>query len=91
MGGLVCVTCRTEVLSQSLKGPALERKKGLEISKINCSYKDIKIKKTSSLNEHEIILENKDVMIDLGSIAKGFIADKIAEFLKKPWKLPAFY
>lgn len=54
----------------------LERKSGKELSKINCSYKDIKI------NGNEVSLENDDVLIDLGSIAKGYIVDKIAEFLE---------
>ncbi len=54
-----------------------QRKNKQEVSKIKGSYKDIKI------NGNEITLENADVMIDLGSIAKGYITDKIAEFLKE--------
>jgi thiamine biosynthesis lipoprotein len=50
------------------------RKKGKE-EKASCSYKDIKIK------DNLITLTNNDVMIDLGSIAKGYIVDKIADNL----------
>jgi FAD:protein FMN transferase len=55
----------------------LERKTGKEISELGCSYKNIKVSK------NEITLDKKDVLIDLGSIAKGYIADKIAEFIKE--------
>ncbi len=57
----------------------LERKSGNPITKLSCSYKDI------SLNEDErnITLNNPDVLIDLGSIAKGYIGDRLAEFLKE--------
>lgn len=40
-----------------------------------CSYKDIKI------YGKKVTLTNDDVMIDLGSIAKGYIIDNIADFL----------
>lgn len=50
------------------------RKKGEEV-KVSCSYKDILI------DGDKVILDNNDVLIDLGSIAKGYIADKLAEFL----------
>jgi thiamine biosynthesis lipoprotein len=55
----------------------LERKSGKALSKINCSYKDIKI------NGNEVLLLHPDVLIDLGSIAKGFIVDKLSGFLKE--------
>ncbi len=45
-------------------------------SEVKCSYKDV------LLNENMITLTHSDIMIDLGSIAKGYIADKIAEFLQ---------
>ena len=54
----------------------LNRKKGIEVE-INCSYKDIKF------NGKRIELKNEDVLIDLGSIAKGYITDKMADILKK--------
>jgi FAD:protein FMN transferase len=54
----------------------LKRKKGEEINNIGGSYKDVKIE------GKRIILNKKDLLIDLGSIAKGYITDKIAEFLK---------
>lgn len=58
----------------SLGKSFLARKKGEEYIS-NCSYKDIKIV------GNEVELLNEEVMIDLGSIAKGYIADKLAEFL----------
>jgi len=51
------------------------KKEGKEIS-ASCSYKDIEIE------GDKITLKNKDVMIDLGSIAKGYITDRLADFLK---------
>jgi len=54
----------------------LQRKKGENISIIGGSYKDVKVECK------RIILNKKDLLIDLGSIAKGYITDKIAEFLK---------
>lgn len=53
----------------------IQRKKGIQITPVKCSYKDIEIKK------NHIKLNNKEVIIDLGSIAKGYIADKMVEFL----------
>lgn len=57
----------------------LERKSGKELSKVNCSYKDIYVNEETKIVE----LKNKDVRIDLGSIAKGYIGDKMAETLKE--------
>lgn len=51
----------------------LERKRGKEIKRPDCSYKDILIE------GNEISLKHKDALIDLGSIAKGYIGDKIIE------------
>ncbi len=53
-----------------------QRKSGNKEQKISCSYKDIEI------NNNEIRLLHKDVELDLGSIAKGYIVDKIVENLK---------
>lgn len=53
-----------------------ERKENKPLTKLSCSYKDI------SINNNEIVLNNPDVEIDLGSIAKGFIVDKIVESLQ---------
>ena len=61
----------------SLGKKILQRKKGEQLKKINSSYKDIEIK------SNEILLKNKDALLDLGSIAKGYITDKLGEFLKK--------
>jgi FAD:protein FMN transferase len=55
----------------------LERKSGKEISEVSCSYKDI------SVQENIVSLNNPDAMIDLGSIAKGFIADMMIELMQK--------
>ena len=52
----------------------LSRKQG-RIIEPKCSYKDIVI------DGNEVNLANPEVLIDLGSIAKGYIADKLAEFL----------
>ena len=54
----------------------LERKNGKQITKLNCSYRNINI------NGNEVELTNKDVLIDLGSIAKGYVVDKLCEFIK---------
>jgi thiamine biosynthesis lipoprotein len=54
----------------------MRRKKGLELIKLGCSYKGIIIK--GNLVE----LRHPDVLIDLGSIAKGYIADKLIEYMK---------
>lgn len=59
----------------SLGKEFLERKSGKEINKVNCSYKDI------GVNGKVVELRDKDVLIDLGSIAKGYIADKMGEIL----------
>jgi len=59
----------------SLGKAFIGRKKGKDIS-VNCSYKDILVK------EDTIILSHGDIMIDLGSIAKGYIADRMADYLK---------
>lgn len=53
----------------------IERKKGQVLSKLACSYNDIKIENNT------IELLHKDVLIDLGSLAKGYIVDKIVEFI----------
>ncbi len=60
----------------SLGAQFLERKNGKEIPKLACSYKDIEI------IGNVIELKNKEVIIDLGSIAKGYITDKMADFLQ---------
>lgn len=54
----------------------LRRKKGQELVKLGCSYKDIIIR------GNVVELAHPDVLIDLGSIAKGYIADKMIEYMK---------
>jgi len=55
----------------------LERKSNIPLSKLSCSYKDIHI------NKNSITLNHPDILIDLGSIAKGYIVDKLLVFLKE--------
>lgn len=52
----------------------LQRKIGGPTLPIHCSYKDIRLKNET------ITLVNDLVYVDLGSIAKGYITDKIAQF-----------
>jgi thiamine biosynthesis lipoprotein len=55
----------------------MQRKKDEEITPVKCSYKDIKI------SGNTISLTQPEALIDLGSVAKGYIGDKMKEFLKK--------
>lgn len=59
----------------SLGKQFLERKSGKEVSKLDCSYEDIVI------SGNEVRLLHEAVLIDLGSIAKGYIGDKLAEII----------
>jgi FAD:protein FMN transferase len=52
-----------------------QRKKGLKES-ANCSFKDIIV------DANFITLNNDDIIIDLGSVAKGYIVDKMVESLE---------
>jgi thiamine biosynthesis lipoprotein len=52
----------------SLGKQFLQRKKGQQLTGVSCSYEDIEI------------LHNADVLVDLGSIAKGYIAENVAKF-----------
>ncbi len=58
----------------SLGKRIMQRKNGLK-ENTECSFRDIIIE------DNIITLKNEDVLIDLGSIAKGFIVDKIVEIL----------
>lgn len=58
-------------------GKKIEKQKIGKNIEINCSYNDIHISNT------KIKLTNPDILIDLGSIAKGYIADKIIEFIQE--------
>jgi len=60
----------------SLGKAIIQRKSGHKDISLCCSYKDIIIK------DDTVALAHEDVMIDLGSIAKGYIADKMADYLK---------
>ncbi len=52
-----------------------ERKEGRKLSPLRCSYQDIKIQ------GDQVELTHPDACVDLGSIAKGYIADQVAGFL----------
>jgi len=54
----------------------LSRKEGKN-EKVDCSYKDIKIDK------RKVSFTNEEILIDLGSVAKGYITDKMGDVLKK--------
>ncbi len=56
---------------QIMQRKAREKERDFEIT-----YKEVKIK------NDEVILENPEAMLDLGSIAKGYITDKLANFLR---------
>lgn len=57
----------------SLGKQFLQRKRGEAITPVGCSYNDIIVEGES------IRLAHPDAVIDLGSIAKGFIADRMLE------------
>ncbi|RMD67761.1 FAD:protein FMN transferase [Candidatus Pacearchaeota archaeon] len=61
----------------SLGKKILQRKLGLDEKDVECSYKDILI------NGDVVELAHPDVMLDLGSVAKGYIADKMIELLQE--------
>ena len=54
----------------------LQRKQGKDVTPIGCSYTDV------MMDGSTVVLTHPDVLLDLGSIAKGYIADKLAEFLR---------
>ena len=51
----------------------VQRKNSRNVLPVSCSYRDI------LLSGDVVALENGDVLIDLGSVAKGYIVDKMAE------------
>lgn len=59
----------------SLGKQFLQRKNKEKVSLLGCSYKDIQIQ------GDDVALLHEDVLLDLGSIAKGYITDKIGEYL----------
>lgn len=62
----------------------IERKSGKPLSKLSCSFKDVKV------NGNNISLNHQDVLIDLGSIAKGYIADVLIESMKSKGLVSGF-
>ena len=61
----------------SLGKQILARKQKKELPVVSCTYKDIVI------NNNEISLTHPDVLIDLSSIAKGFIVDKLSDYMRE--------
>jgi len=53
----------------------LQRKQGI-MAEPTCSYKNVIIR------ENKVTLTHSDLLLDLGSIAKGFITDKLATLLR---------
>jgi len=66
-GGLYDVTKGKQIM---------QRKNFLEDKDSGCSYKDIRI------SGNIVELTNPAVIVDLGSIAKGYITDRIADYMK---------
>ena len=56
-------------------GKAIQQRKSGRTENISCSFDDI------SIEDDIVTLNNPDVLIDLGSVAKGFIVDKMVEVL----------
>ena len=61
----------------SLGKQIIQRKEDKETEKVECSYKNILVE------GKKVTLNHPDVIIDLGSIAKGYIADKMIEHIKR--------
>ncbi len=55
-----------------------ERKTKKELTAVDANYKDIKLDSKTK----EVYLKSQGIKIDLGSIAKGYITDKMGEFLR---------
>lgn len=53
----------------------IAKKQKVPVSNVSCSYKDIEIK------DNLITLKNENVLIDLGSIAKGYIVDALKKYI----------
>lgn len=67
---------QTQGIYDITKGRAfLERKAGKEITPVHCSYRDVRV------SGNTVSLSHPDALIDLGSIAKGYITDKLIEFI----------
>ena len=76
---------KTNGLYDISKGKEIRcRKQGNPTKAVLCTYKDIRI------IGNKITLLNPDVCLDLGSIAKGFIVDKLIEFIESKGVESAF-
>ncbi len=55
----------------------LARKRGLPLPQLSCTFRDVRIRGST------VELLHDDVLIDLGSVAKGYIGDRIADTLQE--------
>jgi FAD:protein FMN transferase len=55
----------------------LARKGGMPIPEVSCTYGDVRIRGRT------VTLEHPDLLIDLGSIAKGYIGDRLIENMRE--------
>ncbi len=62
----------------------LARKGGRELQPVSCTYKDVNV------TGNRVSLRHPDVLMDLGSIAKGYIVDRLAYFLREQGVESAF-
>lgn len=68
-GGQYDVSLGKEILMRKEKGGS---------EQTNATYKEIKLDKKT----RRVCLENSEIILDLGSIAKGYITDRLADFLE---------
>ena len=57
----------------------LRRKQGNAVGPITCTYRDVHVQRSQSTTR--VTLTHPDCLIDLGSIAKGYIADALLRYL----------
>jgi thiamine biosynthesis lipoprotein len=63
----------------------IQRKKGENITPVDSSFRDVRI------DGSRITLTHPDALIDLGSVAKGYIGDKLADYAKSRGVPGAFF
>lgn len=54
----------------------MRKKSGMPLKQLSCSYKDVK------MHGRSISLNHPEAILDLGSIAKGYIVDKLVSFMQ---------
>ena len=87
--GVLKETLKYSKISQGLYDVSLgkhflQRKLGKPLTAINCSFEDIELKDTI------IRLNNPEVLVDLGSIAKGFIVDSMIAVMESHGLISGF-